>query len=313
VLLFLVCATLILLATAYRPVRFYVVLIPPMCLLASRALTTWTRSSHLRLPSQISRIFPIVLFLGLAYLAYHLLASTVKLVNLARFQTGMKDIRVIADVPTLYGMLAAGLALGMVAVLVILRLILQNPGKRLSLPPRHIRSWIALGFVISVIIANGSQYLLWATEPQFSIVEASGQLEQDLGPGAVLGGPYAVVLAVGNRVPTLSFNPRLSDEELSALGITHLEFDIRGSEKIWVCFKLDIHSGDIYKHAYHVSDTDACTSADIIYASRHAPAQNVPVGSYHIGYIQVVPNRAEVSDTNDVVPAPARIEDSSAE
>jgi len=222
VLLFLVCATLILLATAYRPVRFYVVLIPPMCLLASRALTTWTRSSHLRLPSQISRIFPIVLFLGLAYLAYHLLASTVKLVNLARFQTGMKDIRVIADVPTLYGMLAAGLALGMVAVLVILRLILQNPGKRLSLPPRHIRSWIALGFVISVIIANGSQYLLWATEPQFSIVEASGQLEQDLGPGAVLGGPYAVVLAVGNRVPTLSFNPRLSDEELSALGITHL-------------------------------------------------------------------------------------------
>jgi len=222
-LLFLLCAVLMLLASTYRPTRYYLVLIPPMCLLASRALTLWFRSSYLRLPLHISRLFPIFLFLGLTYFYYQMLASGVKLVALAHLQTGLTDPRVIADVPTLYTLLVAGMALGLVTTFFILRLLLQRPGGCLALPSQRARSWIALGFVVTIVVACVWQYLTWAWRPQFSIVEASRRIEQDLGQDAVLGGPDAPALALESRLQAVYFvYPQLSEEMQSTLGVTHL-------------------------------------------------------------------------------------------
>jgi len=67
------------------------------------------------------------------------------------------------------------------------------------------------------------QYWVWAKEPQFSIVEASRQIGEDLaGEEAILGGSYAYTLAMENELPAVWFYGHSPKEAIEAAEFTHL-------------------------------------------------------------------------------------------
>jgi hypothetical protein len=222
VITFLVGIISSLLASAYQPTRYLIVLIPPMSLIAGLALDKGLKLNYIHFPSTFSRwLLPFVL-LGLTYFYYQLLASLVKAIALLRFQTGLADARVIAGGNTLFRLLAIALTLGMVTTLAFLYRTLPDREHRVVLPPNRVRVWIVVGIVTSSSLIDMGRYLVWAQNPQFSIVEASRRVEHDLGEGAILAGPYAYVLSLENRLPAILFYPDMPDKAVSSLPFTHV-------------------------------------------------------------------------------------------
>jgi hypothetical protein len=213
---------MIFLLSANRPTRYLIVLVPPMSLIAALALDRWLRPLQGRWPQKLGRSAVLVLLAGVTYLIYQLLAAVHKVVTLVRYQTNLVDSRVIADGLTLFRLLAIALALGLAVTLLLLRLALQRGGRPATGPTVTVRNSIAVGLVAWSLIANSWQYLNWARAPEYSMVVASQQIESVLGEEAVLGGPYAHVLTLENRLPTILFYGQTSEERLSRLKFTHL-------------------------------------------------------------------------------------------
>lgn len=80
---------------------------------------------------------------------------------------------------------------------------------------------MVMALVACSLVVNLGRYAVWARAPQFSIVEASRQIGLDLGQDAVLGGPYAYVLALENQLPAMLFYPGTVQEAPSNVPFTH--------------------------------------------------------------------------------------------
>jgi 4-amino-4-deoxy-L-arabinose transferase-like glycosyltransferase len=221
-LLYLLGVVTTFLASANRPTRYLIVLVPPMSLVAGLALENWLKAAHHRWPVAFSRWLPPLMMLSLTYFYYQLLAAFVKGSSLLRYRTGVADFRVISDGSQLFGLLGVGLVLGLATTLVFLWQSSHRRGLRVQLPPRELRLGLAILIVTSGMLIDAGQYVAWAHSPQFSILEASRQLEDDLGKGTILGGPYAYVLAIENRLPAILFYTNTPDEVVAAMPFTHL-------------------------------------------------------------------------------------------
>jgi hypothetical protein len=226
-LLYLVSTVLMLLASNNLPFRFMIALVPPMSLTAALALEAWLRLGRVGLPVQFGRFQLIFILIGLAYFIYQFLAAVVKLSQALRLKTGLVDYRIIMDVDLLYTLLVISLLLGVVAILAYIWWIGRAKRTDFLLPSPLARSWIALLVVAGIIGADLYQYWAWAKDPQFSIIEASHQISQDLAKDAVLGGAYAYVLTLENELPALTFysyNTNIPQQTLDPK-ITHLVVD----------------------------------------------------------------------------------------
>lgn len=199
-----VLGMLLVFAAAVRPTRYVVPLIPPICLVAALALDAWLRAERIQLPKRFGRLYPIYIQLILTYLIYQVLEALLKLISMIRLQTGLADWRVIHDVATLYTVFTVALVL---ALIVTFGFLWRVKVRRRAYIPIQNRNWVALLFVIAIVGGDMIQYLAWARDPQFSLVESSRQIAQDLGDNVTLGGPYAQVLTMENKQRSFYFKP----------------------------------------------------------------------------------------------------------
>ncbi|MDX1617035.1 MAG: glycosyltransferase family 39 protein [Candidatus Promineifilaceae bacterium] len=217
-----------------QPTRYYVVLIPPMSLTAALALDRWLRSERLRLPEQFGRFYPLIIMLGLAYLVYQLLVAAHKLLMVARLGTGLADYQAIVDPIRLIQLFAVSLIAGLALALLFVWRVKGRGEPQIQLPGRRARLAVAALLVLLVIGSDLFQYLNWARDPQYTLVEASGSFAERVGPDAIVGGSYAYPLAMDSEIRAFYIiKKNLANldnrEALHRTGFTHLIIDEPGS------------------------------------------------------------------------------------
>jgi hypothetical protein len=108
---------------------------------------------------------------------------------------------------------------------------LSGSGNWLSqiLTPRRIRILIIL-LIVMMVVGDLLQYFSWARAPEFTTVLASRQISDDFSDEIVLGGAYAAVLGLENKIPGKLFFEiplRENDYQQRVLesGLTHLAME----------------------------------------------------------------------------------------
>jgi hypothetical protein len=227
VLLYLTFTILMLLASNSQPFRFMIALIPPLSLAAALTLETWLSSDRIVWPARFGRFQLIIILIGLTYFLYQLLAGAIKLGSAVYLGTSLVDYRVILDLPILFAVLIGSLFLSLAGILAFIWWLGAGKRVHLPLPSPTARGLIALLAVVVIALGDLYQYWTWARDPQFSIIEASHQIAQDVGRKAVLGGSYAYVLTLENGLPALPFYSYNTDVPQSTFDpkITHVVVD----------------------------------------------------------------------------------------
>ncbi len=233
-LLNLVSGVLLLLifAAAVRPSRYYLIIIPQMCLVAAIALDKWNlkASFEIPLPRQFNRFYPIFIMGGLTYFFYQIGAAVVNSANVLRVGTGLADPQTLMSIMTQYELVVIAMLLAMFGTMLFIwrTIVLKRP--YLCLPSAAMRNWLAVLLIGLAIGADLYQYGSWARDPQFSIMEASRQVAKDIGPKAVLGGAYASALSLENNLPIFLFYPFEDPEQVMKFHFTHLALE---SDNTW--------------------------------------------------------------------------------
>ncbi|HET6444950.1 MAG TPA: hypothetical protein VFI27_10275, partial [candidate division Zixibacteria bacterium] len=213
-----------------QPTRHLILLIPPMSLVSAMAIDRILRVERIGTAKNLGYLFPIVVFVGLAYLFYQVFAALFRLVVAMRLGTSVGDYSTITPMPILQATMFVALVPAILATFFIL-VLLSSSGDWLN----KLYSRRRLGYIVVVLIAiliagDLFQYLSWAQEPEYSIVEASRQFKEDFGDEAVLGGAYAAILGLENDNPGQLFfeiplrSPEFQQKVLDS-GLTHLAME----------------------------------------------------------------------------------------
>jgi hypothetical protein len=225
-LCFLASTITMLLFSGIRPLRFQILLVPPMSIVAALALDAWLRRKRIPLPGAFGRLFPVYIQVGLAYFFYQLLMAFITLQGIVRFQTGPVDERVAPSVTTLYTMLAVGLIVAIVGTFAYLWRVVHIGRHYVPLPSARTRRGITL-LILSLMVAGDLyQYWTWARTAEASIVVASRQLAEDFdAETTVLAGSYAYTLALENDFPAVWFYGHSSGEAILSTFFTHVAME----------------------------------------------------------------------------------------
>ncbi len=226
-LLNLVSGVLLLLifAAAVRPSRYYLIIIPQMCLVAALALDKWLVKERVPLPRQFSRVYPIFIMSGLTYFCYQIGASAVNAVNVWRVGTGWADPQTLMSIMTQYELLVIAMFLAIGGTMAFIWHTVLLKRAYLRLPTASTRHGLAILLLSFTLIGDLYQYGSWARSPQFTLLNASRQVAQDVGPGAVLGGAYASALSLENTLPTFLFYSFEDPAQIMKTRFTHLALE----------------------------------------------------------------------------------------
>ncbi|MGB2696784.1 MAG: tetratricopeptide repeat protein, partial [Candidatus Zixiibacteriota bacterium] len=215
--LWLIIGFMALMPWNYRPLRYQLLIIPPLCVLAGIALDKFLHPARSGEKEKLSWVYWIFFIPIFSILVFHLCTFYLRLFG----KTGSFDSLVTFSV-----LLA-------IALIIVWYLFLKNKSKTILTIP----SFKLFGFLIIVILIfliNISPYISWAKNRQNSLIRSSQDLGKILNQGAVLSGPYASTLTQDNnlsfcfhmfgvvRVDTLLFK---------RYPITHLALESRGGNK----------------------------------------------------------------------------------
>ncbi len=176
-------------AFSYRPLRYYILLTPPLCFLGASALLgirDFKAKEKLKMTPLFFIIFFILLFIILippARILLLRLSSPVISTEAEEFSLALKA-----------SLLSLAFTLFVVLVILALR------GKVFALSTRRPRFFYYL-FILLVTVAlviNASQYLLWAAFPQYKIYTISKDLGEEL-DNAVIAGSWSMVISLENE------------------------------------------------------------------------------------------------------------------
>ncbi len=170
----------------YRPVRYYVPVIPPMCALAARAMVAWGSARTATIPARLSVASVPVLVAWLTLL-----------LGYGLFPLAYRLTRVLPAVTWERRMLTAAA----VAVLIVgaAALISRAWGGRSWALPRRAAAVAFLGLPLAVaIVVDGSQYARWALHPRYVIRDISRELGRTLNH-AYIAGLGAPMIVLENR------------------------------------------------------------------------------------------------------------------
>jgi len=201
----------------YRPLRYQLLIIPPICVLAGIALNRFLHPETGNKREKLNWVYWIFFIPVFSIMIFHLFTFLLRLFG----KTGSFDFLV-----ALSALLATGF-------MIVWYIFLKNK----SIPMVSAPGFKVIGvsiIVILIFLINISPYVSWAKNPQYSLVRASQDLGRILNQGAVLSGPYASTLTQDNdlgfcfhmfgvaRVDTLLFK---------RYPITHLALESRGGNK----------------------------------------------------------------------------------
>lgn len=204
----------------YRPLRYYVSLIPPMVILATSAvLGLWrARPTPVRPPTPLAvwvyAAGGFVVALALVQVAYARSAA----------------VQALLGFLSLYPLTDRELALATaVVVLALAAATFRVLGPRLARSLAALPAWlpraVAVAAVVVHLLGEGWSYLDWAVHREYKLVSVSRHLGRRLPEGSVLAGIYAPALTLENRHRALAIWERYGNWEgdpLARFGVTHV-------------------------------------------------------------------------------------------
>ena len=230
-LLYLLGTLFMLLFSTSHPTRYMILLVPPLSLVGGIAVPKFLNLQRVALRRKPSHGVVIFLLAGFTYFYYQIMTAIVKVQVAWQLQTGLGNYRAILDGPLLFQIFFIALLLGFITVFILLWLILHRQQHEIVWVNPLNKKAIIYALIGFLLIGDLFQYGLWARDPQFTIVETSRHLQQDLGENVVLGGAYANVLTIENDVPAYLFygNSFESRSEIRTqirdVGVTHIAME----------------------------------------------------------------------------------------
>jgi 4-amino-4-deoxy-L-arabinose transferase-like glycosyltransferase len=201
----------------YRPLRYQLLIIPPICALAGTALSRFLHPETGNKKEKLNWVYWIFFIPIFTIMTFHLCTFYLRLFN----KIGSFDFIVVLS------------ALVAIISMVIWHIFLKNKTihfKNIS----GIKSIGVVVIVILILLININPYISWTKTHQNSLIRTSQDLGKILNQGAVISGPYASTLTQDNnlgfcfhmfgvvRVDTLLFQ---------RYPITHLALERRGGNK----------------------------------------------------------------------------------
>lgn len=198
----------------YRPLRYHIMLLPPLCALAALALAEFLRGrGRWRLPPLNGRRWLLVPAAGF-FAGYQFIGEGGRL--LVFHSRGIYDfltaLRLDGDaIMNAVGKLTQGFWKPTFTAVAVCALVVagyalveraQRRGGGWALAPRR-REAAVLAFLAISLAWDLGQYMSWAARPRWTLLEAGRDLGQIVGPGAVIMGVSATTICLENRHVTV--------------------------------------------------------------------------------------------------------------
>lgn len=228
-LTFLLTTLAMLLVTFIRPLRFQIVLIPLMCLTAGAALDRLWKKRPLALPTKFGRLFPLLLYGGLAFLVYQLLMAAVALFYLQPTQPGFAERWYAPDVPVVFMWFMMSLIVALPLTMAYLVWASRQDEEGRSPGKRPYGRLVAGAFLLAALLLQLYQYAAMMQTIQFTTVAAARQIAQELpAESTILAGPFALPLALESRLPAVWLLGK-DEQTFRDTAFTHLAIDAAGT------------------------------------------------------------------------------------
>lgn len=213
--LWLVLGILALMPWNYRPLRYQVLLIPPMCALAAFCLIDFLNPSEAKRKPNRSLWFWVFSIPVASFLIFHSISFFLKLLGFAAQLSSIIIPSVLLSFPLTYAFHEAKR---------------WEPSLRMKARKRVIVAEV----VLLILIINGAQFWRFSANVQYSLLNSSKDLGRILGKGAVISGPYSQALVMENKlklVPRM-FHPGDDDSDFFLKHpITHLALEVEGGQR----------------------------------------------------------------------------------
>jgi len=219
-------AFFLLMVLNYRPLRYQIYLIPPMCALAGLWLDSFLRSFGSKRSPSVGIMFWIFFVVAATFFMNYVIVTTFYYI-LSQKQIQLGSSLVISLVITLF-----------FVVLFYWRFTKSRRVARGGTPSDSKslnfgqRSLIVLILILISLVVNGWQYLSWASSPTYSLNRSSVDLGKILSKEAVISGPYGPGLVWDNRLKNVlhMFGVTQPDPQLfRTYPITHLALERDGN------------------------------------------------------------------------------------
>ncbi len=199
----------------YRPLRYQVLLIPPICALAAFCLIDFLNPSEARKKPNRSVWFWVFSIPVASFLIFHVISFFLKLLGWTAQLSSIIVPSFFLSFPLTY---------------------VFREAKRWkpSLRMKARKTVIVAETVLLVVIVNAAQFWAFAGNTQYSLLNSSKDLGQILGEGVVISGPYSQTLVMENesRLVLRMFHPGDDDPDFFLKHpITHLALEAKGGQR----------------------------------------------------------------------------------
>jgi 4-amino-4-deoxy-L-arabinose transferase-like glycosyltransferase len=213
--LWLVVGIFALMLWNYRPLRYQILVIPPMCALAAFYVFRLLSPARAKEKAKISLWFWIFSIPTASFLIFHGTSFLLKLLQ--------KQVRLDSVVMLSF---ASSFVLHVVFHLV--------KGKMGLSPTRRLRMGVVTVVILLISLVQGRQFLDFAQNIQYSFLRASQDLGHILSFDAVVSGPFAQTLTLDNKLKLMlrMFSGWPPDPELfQKYPLTHLALEAQGGQR----------------------------------------------------------------------------------
>jgi 4-amino-4-deoxy-L-arabinose transferase-like glycosyltransferase len=213
--LWLVVGILALMPWNYRPLRYQILIIPPLCALAAFCLSDFLNPSEVKNQGKSSIWFWIFSIPTASLLIFHTLSFFLKIFQKIVQLNSIIIISFFLSFPFTY-------------------LFLRVKRKKTSSVGQAYKIIVVAIVVLLILLIQGGQFLAFARNVQYSFLCASKDLGQILNSKAVISGPYSQTLIWDNRLGYVwhMFVVTTVDPELfRRYPITHLAMEARGGQR----------------------------------------------------------------------------------
>lgn len=203
----------------YRPLRYQLLLIPPLCVLAAYGLDEFLTQKNSSQRGKVGLLFYLFSFILITFGIFHLISFYLKITQSFGSYSSVLGISIFISM----------------VINVVLYLILsgRRKGKKVETKPASLRWVLVLVVILLILFFQGIQFFTWAKNPQYSLYKSSVDLGAILNQDAVVSGPYCSALTIDNRLRNVihmfgvaKVDPLLFKE----FPITHLAME-RGANK----------------------------------------------------------------------------------
>jgi 4-amino-4-deoxy-L-arabinose transferase-like glycosyltransferase len=213
--LWLVVGILALMPWNYRPLRYQILLIPPMCALAAFCLFDFLNPPEIKNRGKSSVWFWIFSIPTASFLIFHALSFFLKIFQKIVQLNSIVILSFFLSFPLIY----------------VLHMVKRK--KPSSIGQGYKIIMVAM-VVFLILLIQGGQFLAFARNVQYSFLNASKDLGAILTSKAVISGPYSQTLIWDNRLGYVwhMFVVMTADPDLfRGYPITHLAMEARGGQR----------------------------------------------------------------------------------